>query len=141
MVHEYDLLVAPDAIDANGHANNVEFVRWMQEAAVHHADARGLTAATRAAGATWLVRSHHVEYLRPAFAGDALRVLTWVADFRRAFSMRRYRFTRPADGAVLARGETNWVFVDVATGKPRSIPADLQGMFELPPEGWEPGNP
>jgi acyl-CoA thioester hydrolase len=84
------------------------------------------------------VRSHHVEYLRPAFAGDALRVLTWVADFRRAFSMRRYRFTRPADGAVLARGETNWVFVDVATGKPRSIPAELQGLFELPAQGWEP---
>jgi acyl-CoA thioester hydrolase len=136
--HAYDLLVPAGAIDANGHANNVEFVRWMQDAAVHHADARGLTAATREAGATWLVRSHHVEYLRPAFAGERLRVLTWVADFRRAFSTRRYRFTRAADGAVLARGETNWVFVDVATGKPKSVPAELQAMFELPPEGWEP---
>src|SRR5215212_1114432 len=135
--HAYDLLVPPEAIDANGHANNVEFVRWMQDAAVHHADARGLSAATREAGATWVVRSHHVEYLRPAFAGDRLRVLTWVADFRRAFSTRRYRFTRPADGAVLARGETNWVFVDSNTGRPKSIPAELQGMFELPPEGWE----
>ena len=136
--HAYDLLVPAEAIDANGHANNVEFVRWMQEAAVHHADARGLTEATRGAGATWLVRSHQVEYLRPAFAGERLRVLTWVADFRRAFSTRRYRFTRPADGAVLARGETNWVFVDAATGRPKSIPAELQSMFELPPEGWEP---
>jgi acyl-CoA thioester hydrolase len=136
--HVYDLLVPADAIDANGHANNVEFVRWMQDAAVHHADARGLTEGTKRAGATWLVRSHHVEYLRPAFAGERLRVLTWVADFRRAFSLRRYRFTRPADGALLARGETNWVFVDVATGKPKSVPAELQGMFELPPEGWEP---
>jgi acyl-CoA thioester hydrolase len=136
--HAYDLLVAPSAIDANGHANNVEFVRWMQDAAVHHADARGLTEATRQAGATWVVRSHQIEYLRPAFAGDALRVLTWVADFRRAFSTRRYRFTRPADGAVLARGETNWVFLDTTTGRPKSIPAELQGMFELPPEGWEP---
>ena len=136
--HVYDLLVPADAIDANGHANNVEFVRWMQDAAVDHADARGLTEGTKRAGATWLVRSHHVEYLRPAFAGERLRVLTWVADFRRAFSLRRYRFTRPADGALLARGETNWVFVDVATGKPKSVPAELQGMFELPPEGWEP---
>ncbi len=137
-VHAYDLLVGPESIDANGHVNNVEFVRWMQEAAVHHADARGLTAATRDAGATWVVRSHHVEYLRPAFEGDALRVLTWVADFRRAFSKRRYRFTRRADGAVLAGGETEWVFVDTKSGRPRSIPEALQGMFELPPEGWEP---
>ena len=138
MVHHYDLVVPAAAIDANGHVNNVEFVRWMQEAAVHHADARGLTEATRATGATWVVRSHQVEYLRPAFAGDALRVLTWVADFRRAFSKRRYRFTRASDGAVLARGETEWVFVDTATARPKSIPEALQKMFELPPEGWEP---
>ena len=138
VVYEYDVVVESSAIDANGHMNNVEFVRWMQEAATRHADAAGCTAATREAGATWVVRSHHVEYLRPAFVGERLRVLTWVADFRRAFSLRRYRFTRPADGAVLARGETNWVFVDAATGRPKSIPAELQGMFELPPEGWEP---
>src|SRR5215218_3355019 len=110
-IYEYDVVVGPASIDANGHVNNVEFVRWMQDAAVSHADARGLTEATRAAGAMWVVRSHHVEYLRPAFAGEKIRVLTWVADFRRAFSLRRYRFVRPADGAVLAKGETNWAFV------------------------------
>lgn len=136
--HEFVVTVGRESIDANGHANNVEFVRWMQDAAISHADARGLTAATREAGATWLVRSHHVEYLRPAFAGERLTVLTWVADFRRAFSTRRYRFVRVGDGALLARGETNWVFVDAASGRPRSIPPQLQQMFEIPPQGWEP---
>ena len=137
-VHSYDVHVGPGSIDANGHVNNVEFVRWMQDAAVSHADARGLTEATRAAGAMWVVRSHHVEYLRPAVAGEKIRVLTWVADFRRAFSKRRYRFVRPADGAVLAKGETNWAFVDSATGRPRSVPEGLKAMFPIPPEGWEP---
>ena len=37
-VHCYAVEVTPAAIDANGHANNIEFVRWMQEAAVSHAD-------------------------------------------------------------------------------------------------------
>jgi acyl-CoA thioester hydrolase len=118
--------------------NNVEFVRWMQDAAVAHADARGLTAATREAGATWVVRSHRIEYLRPAMAGDRINVLTWVADFRRAFSLRRYRFTRASDGTVLARGETDWVFVDVKTGRPKSVPEELKGMFEVPAPDWEP---
>jgi hypothetical protein len=88
----YDLIIGPDAIDANGHANNVEFVRWMQEAAIAHSDAVGCTAATLAAGGVWVVRSHRIEYLRPAFAGDRVAVVTWVADYRRAFSMRRYEF-------------------------------------------------
>jgi acyl-CoA thioester hydrolase len=137
-VYEYLIDVDASLIDANGHVNNVEFVRWMQEAAVRHADETGCTAATVAAGATWVVRSHHVEYVKPALAGDRVRVVTWVADFRRAFSTRRYRFIRADDSALLARGETDWVFVDTRTGRPRSIPDDIKAMFEIQPAGWEP---
>ena len=137
-VHAYEIAVDPSSIDANGHVNNVEFVRWMQDAAVRHADARGCTAATAAAGATWVARSHHIEYLRPALPGDVVRVQTWVADYRRAFSLRRYRFSRAADGVVLASGETNWVYVDAQTGRPKSIPDAIRAMFDIPPEGWQP---
>jgi acyl-CoA thioester hydrolase len=136
--YEYEFEVGSGTIDANGHVNNVEFVRWMQDAAVRHADARGLTAATRDAGATWVVRSHRIDYLRPAVAGDRVKVTTWVADFRRAFSLRRYRFTRSADGAVLAKGETDWVFVDVKAARPKSVPEELKGLFEVAPPDWEP---
>ena len=132
--YTYELEVPASAIDANGHANNVEFVRWMQEAAVAHADAVGGTAATSAAGATWVARSHKIEYRRPAFAGDRVRVVTWVGNVRRAFSLRRYRFERPADGTVLAEGETDWVFVDAATGRPRTVPEAIRAMFEAADE-------
>jgi acyl-CoA thioester hydrolase len=135
---EYEIQVPPSAIDANGHVNNVEFVRWMQEAAVRHADEQGCTAATRAAGASWVARSHQIEYLRPAFAGDRIVVRTWVADFRRAFSLRKYEFTRAGDGTVLAKGQTDWVYVETRTGRPRSVPPEIQGMFELPPEAPAP---
>src|SRR5882724_1232583 len=84
------LHVPESAIDANGHVNNVEFVRWMQETAIAHADAAGCTAATREAGATWVVRSHQIQFSRPAFGGDIIHVRTWVANFRRAFSTRKY---------------------------------------------------
>jgi acyl-CoA thioester hydrolase len=131
-IHVYEVDVTAAAIDANGHANNVEFVRWMQEAAISHAAASGCTAATEAAVATWVVRSHHIEYLRAAFAGDSVQVRTWVADFRRAFSLRKYEFVRGGDGAILARGETDWVFVDGSTGRPRSVPPHIQALFEIP---------
>lgn len=125
----YSIEVSAASIDGNGHVNNVEFVRWMQEAAVAHADAVGCTAATRAAGATWLARSHHIEYLRPAFVNQRIDIQTWVHDWRRAFSKRKYEFIR--DGQKLAEGETEWVFVDTTTGKPKSVPAEIAGMFEI----------
>lgn len=137
-VYRYEFRVPDDAVDANGHANNVEYVRWMQEAAISHSDRAGCTAATKAAGAIWVVRTHHVEYLRPAFAGDEVVVLTWVCDFRRVRSLRKYKFVRVSDDVVLAKGQSDWVFVDAESGNPRSIPQDVLGAFELVPEGAEP---
>jgi len=90
--YEFTVPRMPRSI-ANGHANNVEFVRWMQDAAAAHADAAGCTAATLAAGATWVVRSHRIEYRRPALAGERLRVVTWVET-----SAGRFRY----DGTALS---------------------------------------
>jgi acyl-CoA thioester hydrolase len=132
----YEVEVAATSIDANGHANNVEYVRWMQEAATAHSDAVGCTKATRAAGATWVVRSHHIEYLRPAFAGERIEVRTWVADFRRALSLRKYEFVRPHDGVVLAKGETDWVYVDTASGRPRTVPEEIVALFNMAPSSF-----
>jgi len=126
-------------IDANGHVNNIVYVQWMQEVAIAHSDAVGCSAATSAAGATWVARSHHIDYLRPAYAGDRILVQTWlIAATRKSSSSRRYRIVRDSDGTVLARGETLWVFIDTQTGRPRTIPPEVIGCFEPVPAEEEP---
>jgi acyl-CoA thioester hydrolase len=133
-IYRFEFTVPDDALDENGHVNNVQFVQWMQEAAVRHYEAAGGIPPTLAIGATWVVRSHNVEYLRPAFAGDRIEVRTWVVDIRRVRSLRRYRFVRVADGKLLVKGETDWVFVDAKTGTPRLIPAEVVEIFHLLPD-------
>lgn len=129
MTFRLDIVVGPDAIDTNAHVNNIAYLRWMQDAAIAHAEATGGAAATRAAGASWVVRSHHVEYLRPAFAGERLAILTWVSTLRRSSSLRSYRVVR--GDQTIARGETVWVFVDAVTGRPRPITAEVAAAFTL----------
>lgn len=129
--YRFDFTVPATAIDRNGHVNNVQYVQWMQDVAILHSDATGCMAATKAIGATWVVRSHRIEYLRPALAGDRITVFTWVAGMRKVRSRRRYRFVRAADGEVLARGETDWAFVDAGSGKPRPIPEEISGLFAV----------
>jgi acyl-CoA thioester hydrolase len=125
---EFD--VVPETVDANRHMNNVAYVQWMQTAAMRHAAASGCTAETERLGASWVVRAHRIEYLAPAFAGDRIRVSTWVEDFRKVRSLRRYEFVRAGDGIVIAQGETDWVFVDAATGRPRRIPDTIRASFD-----------
>jgi len=132
--YRFEIIVPAEVVDQNRHVNNVAYVQWMQDAALQHSAATGCTRMTEAIGATWVARMHRIEYLSPGFAGDALTVLTWVADFRKVRSLRRYRFIRAADQKVLAQGETDWVFIDAATGRPRAISKEIASLFELVPD-------
>ena len=106
----------------------------MQEAAVRHYESIGGIPLTQAIGATWVVRSHNIEYLRPAFAGGRIELRTWVVNIRRVRSLRRYRFIHVVDGKLLVKGETDWVFVDAKTGVPRLVPEEIIKIFPLLPE-------
>ena len=130
-IYRHELIVTEGAVDQNGHVNNVVYVQWMQDAAINHSESVGGTRATRAASATWVIRSHHIEYLKPAFSGEELVVLTWVADIRRTSSLRRYDIMRRSDGELLARGETVWVFIDVASGHPLKIPESVRMLYSV----------
>ena len=134
-IYTSEFVIPASAVDQNGHVNNVMYVQWMQDIAVRHYDFIGGTAPTQAAGATWVVREHKIEYLQPAFAGEQIVAQTWVANLRRVRSLRRYQFIRPSDGKVLVRGETDWVFVDAKTGQLRRIPEQVAKIFTILPDG------
>ena len=133
-VYRIEIIVPAEVVDRNRHVNNVAYVQWMQDAAVQHSIATGCTRMTEAMGATWVARMHRIEYLSPAFAGDVLTMLTWVADLRKVRTLRRYKVVRAKDQKVLAQGETEWVFVDASTGRPRGIPNQIAALFTPVPD-------
>jgi acyl-CoA thioester hydrolase len=137
-VYCFEIIVPVEVVDRNRHVNNVAYVQWMQDAAVQHSAATGCTRMTELVGATWVARMHRIEYLSPAFAGEAITVHTWVANFRKVRSLRRYKFIRATDQKVLAQGETDWVLIDVATGRPRGIPTEMAKLFKLVPDEQDP---
>lgn len=137
-VYEHDIVVAPEVLDENNHVNNVVYIQWMQDVAVLHATAVGGMQATQAMNATWVARSHKIEYRRPVFLGEHLRLRTWVASFSQVRSLRKYQFVRLEDQVVVAKAETDWVFVDVATGFPKAIAASVSDCFDIVPPGEEP---
>lgn len=127
--HEFD--VPEDAIDQNGHVNNVVYIQWMQDVAVSHSEVTGGTRAAHQFGCTWVVRSHKIDYLSPAFSGDRVEAVTWVVDFRRVRSLRKYKFFRKSDAKLLATGQTDWVFVTIENGRPCAIPEKVRACFPL----------
>jgi acyl-CoA thioester hydrolase len=124
--------VPEDAIDELGHVSNLKYLAWLQEIAIQHSAAQGWPVERYLEnGVVWVVRSHFITYIRPAFAGDTITLRTWVAEFRQRSSSRRYLVVRAGDERVLVEAETVWVYVDRKNGRPRRIPDELRTAFPV----------
>lgn len=131
-VFEHWHTVRADEGDALGRAASVAYVDWMVAAAMAHSAAEGWPAeAYCRLGSGWVVRSHAIEYLKPALPGERIVVRTWVATMEKVTSTRRYEIVREADGVLLAAAETKWAHIDFATGRPTRIPAEVARAFPV----------
>lgn len=127
-VHAFS--VEESDIDELGHANNVVWVRWVNEAAIAHSRSAGLGPDTYfSMRMLWVVRRHDIEYLVPALAGESLEALTWVATLKGATSLRRTLIRRKSDRCLLARAATTWAMIDLETGRPRRIPKEIMARY------------
>lgn len=129
-VFQLDLTVAEADIDMLDHASNIAFVRWIQDVALAHSAAVGLTfQAYQRLGAVFMVVRHEIDYLRPALRGDALQARTWISSVRAASCVRSTQLVRASDEQLLARALTTWGFIEMATGRPRRIPEEVRVAF------------
>jgi acyl-CoA thioester hydrolase len=117
------LTIAAEDIDANGHVNNVVYVRWLQDVGTAHWNAR-FSEAERAPW-SWVALRHEIDYFRPLAPGDQATAHTWVGDATGARFDRFVRIEGPA--GLCAQGRTEWCLVKADTMKPARIPP---GMVE-----------
>lgn len=125
-----ELVVPATAIDELHHANNVEYVRWVQDTAAAHWLAA--IPEDEREQYSWVVREHHLRYHRPALLHDRLRCTTWIGEIRGAQCRRFVRIERAADNVVLCEAETQWVLLDPATQRPKRVEAEIKRRL------WEP---
>lgn len=128
--YDYSLCVPESAIDFLGHVNNLQYLSWMIDAAVAHStDCGWPTKRYLELGSGWVVRSHHVEYLSPAYADDELVVSTWIDNFGKVRCLRKYRVVRISDEREIARGESVWTFIHFDRGVPIRVPQQVLDSF------------
>ena len=136
-------------VDALGHVNNAAYLNYLEQAAIDHATFLGLDLPRlQALGGVFVARRHEIVFLKPTFAGDLLRVVTWLGEPRGARVERHYLVFRevetrtevalagrpvtwsgmPADAALVTRATTEWVFAG-RHGQPRRIPDEVVRLF------------
>ncbi|WP_422928298.1 acyl-CoA thioesterase [Singulisphaera sp. PoT] len=124
---DHPIAVKDRDIDNNGHANNVVYLRWVQDAAVAHWTA--VVEPEVVANLSWVVVRHEIDYKKPAFAGDALIATTWLGEITAATTERLCEIRREKDGELLARSRTIWCAIDAKSGRPKRLDARIRSYF------------
>ncbi|HLA72618.1 MAG TPA: acyl-CoA thioesterase [Steroidobacteraceae bacterium] len=129
--HLISVGVQPDDIDAYGHVNNAVYLRWLDLAAWSHSAALGLSidACTRLRRGMAALRIE-IDYLRAAMPGDRVAVATWIADSdRRLRVTRRFQLRHATDGGTLARAITQYVCLNLDTGRATRMPPEFAAAY------------
>ena len=120
--------VLPADIDEQNHVNNTVFLRWIQDVATAHW--KSLASAEAQAALGWVVLRHEIDYRSPASLGDEILLRTWVGQASRLKFERFTAILRKIDNKrILAQARTLWVPIDVRTGKPTRVSAELRAQF------------
>lgn len=131
--YELPIRVRPEDIDELGHVNNVVYLRWVQDAAVAHWQARAEPEDQEAL--VWVVSRHELDYLRPAFADTGVVALTWVGVATARGFERHTELVRAGDGKVLVRARTLWVPLDRETMRPTDVSESVRERFSVEAHG------
>lgn len=117
--------VSASDIDAQGHVNNVAYVRWIQDIAVAHWFAEA-TAEMQEKFA-WVVIRHEIDYKKQAFENEEIVIETSVGEPTRISWERFTEVKRGAD--LLCKARSVWCLINKTNGKPARITEEMKKLF------------
>jgi acyl-CoA thioester hydrolase len=124
------LIVQSAELDELGHVNNVVYLSWIEQVARAHADAVGAGFPVMSAlGVVAVVRKHSLHYHRSALLGDEVEIHTCIVEGGGLKAVRRNRITNALSGELLVDGQTEWVWINPETGRPKRPPEELVAKF------------
>jgi acyl-CoA thioester hydrolase len=123
--------VADEDIDGLGHANNTSYMRWCERVSWAHSAALGITLATyQEMRRAMVIRRCEYDYERAAFADQGLLLATWLVECDDVIRVvRRFQIRDPRSGATLLRARTEFVCIDLDTGRATRMPTRFADTY------------
>ncbi len=128
MTHSFAITVYYEDTDMGGIVYHANFLRFIERARSDFVRRLGVDQnAMRAAGVVWVVSRIEADYLSPARFEDELTVDTTVEKMTSARLTMAQVVSR--DGQALFRAVVTAVCMDMHTGKPLRLPAELRASL------------
>jgi len=117
-------------IDPAQHVNNSVYLNYAEECGLEVCRAFDWPfARMKAINLGIVTRRHRIEYRQQAVMNDELEVSTWAFNMRRATGVRHYFIRRVSDGELMAQVHSQYVWINIDTGRPVRVPEDFLAAF------------
>jgi acyl-CoA thioester hydrolase len=123
--YAFPVRIEPGDIDFMGHVNNASYLKWVQEAVLHH---WWRIAPPEAIGAhLWVALKHEITYRKPAFLEDQLVATVLIEKIQGASAFYDTVIRRGEE--VLTEVKSRWCCLDAATLRPTRLAAAVVELF------------
>ena len=117
-------------MDAFGHVNNTQYLRWFEDGRIAYFDAIGIADAMKDHGVGPILASTSCRFRIPLTYPDSVRIGTSVTALEDGRFTMRYVVWSTHHAAVAAEGEGQVVAFDYANGVKATWPAELRTRIE-----------
>lgn len=117
------------------HVNNAVYLQYMERAAWAHTEALALAWQDYVRLDTALVVRHHdLAYLKAAYPGERLQVVTWIADNDQRLNIwRGFQIWRARDKQLVFKALSRYVVINLTTGRPCRMPQEFMRSYQPSP--------
>ena len=125
--YQYNLQENKDHLDELAHVNNVQYLHWVQEIAEAHW--KSLIGKDSCSFGIWVVRSHKIDYKRPAKLYDWLTLKTHVTLTEGFLSQRIVKIYLKDTTTIVAQCTTQWCYLNSESMELETIPEKVFQLF------------
>jgi len=132
-MYTYDGRVRYSEVGADGHLSLCAAIQYMQDGSIFQSESLGVgIEALKKRNRAWVISSWQIEFVRRPKLGDAITVCTWPSGFKAMYGYRNFMIL-DADGEVLVRAHTIWVYVNTLTKKPERVDEEVISCYPIEP--------
>jgi len=123
--------ITEDDIDHYGHTNNAAYVKQMENLAWAHSESLGLDIEQyKELDRAMVIKSHHIEYLRPCHLNDVVATATWIEYCDKKLRLNRgFQFIHMQNHETLLTAKTEYICICLSNGKPMKMPQDFIDIY------------
>ncbi len=114
-------------LDAMGHLNNVEFLRYFETARISYLRMKlPEHSPTKRDKFGWILAECHINYRSPGFFDDDVRIFIRPGELKRSSFELLFEMRAEEDGRLMAEGKGTMVGYDYDAGGAAPIPEDVK---------------